>query len=112
MAHTKITFNNTVNQSAQVGDMVYISDVLTGGITSEPKQAGKILEVAQNHIIIDKDVNVVPVITSGMFILFSKPIEVNNSSLKGYYADVTFENYSNKYAELYAISSEASLSSK
>ena len=112
MAHTKINFNNTINHSAQIGDMVYVSNILTGGITSEPKQAGKILEVKENHIIINKDVSVEPIITPGMFILFSKPIEINNSSLKGYYADVTFENNSNKYAELYSIGSEIAISSK
>ena len=47
-----------------------------------------------------------------MFLLFSKRTEVNDSSLTGYFADVTLENYSNKYAELYMISSETTLSSK
>ena len=112
MAHTKINFNNTVNASAQVGDTVYVSSVLAGGITSEPIEAGAIIDVQQNHVIIDKDIGTAPIITSGMFILFSKPTEVNDSSLKGYFADVTFENYSNKYAELYSISSEAVVSSK
>jgi hypothetical protein len=47
-----------------------------------------------------------------MFMLFSKRTEVNDSSLKGYFADVTFKNYSSEYAELYSISSEVTASSK
>jgi len=112
MAHTKINFNNAINHSAQVGDMIYVSNVLAGGITSEPQQAGEILEVQGSYIIIDKDVSVIPIIESGMFILFSKPIEINDSSLKGYYADITFENDSKKAVELFAISSEVNDSSK
>ena len=55
---------------------------------------------------------------SQAFIFFAKPIEVNKGSLKGYYADVTLTNSADpntgamKYVELFAISSEASLSSK
>ena len=47
-----------------------------------------------------------------MFVLFSKKIEANQSGLKGYYADVTFENYSNTAVELFAISSDVTASSK
>ena len=43
---------------------------------------------------------------------FSKPIHINESGLKGYYADVTFRNPSKERAELFAISSEAVISSK
>ena len=38
--------------------------------------------------------------------------ELNESSVKGYYADVTLENHSNKRAELFAISSDVVPSSK
>ena len=108
---TKITFDNPINPSLQVGDAVYVSDI-TDGITSEPVYAQKVLEVGGTYIIIDKDPTVIPVITSGQYILFAKSIEINESSLKGYYADVTFENSSNTKTELFAISSEAVASSK
>ena len=45
-------------------------------------------------------------------ILFSKSIKVNESGIKGYYADVTLENHSKKRVELFAISSEVVPSSK
>ena len=107
----KINFNNTVNYSMQVGDVAYVSSV-NGSVTTEPISVGTIIDVKPSYIIIDKDPATYPVITSGMFMLFSKRTEANDSSLKGYYADVTFENYSNTYVELFAISSETSVSSK
>ena len=109
---TKITFDHPLNPSLQVGDAVYVSDILAGGITSEPVFTALALEVGLNYVTIDKDIAVNPIITSGQFILFSKHIQVNESSLKGYYANVTFKNSSNKNTELFAISSEVVLSSK
>ena len=112
MAHTKIFINNTIhNLSLQVGDIAYVSTV-SNNIASEPIKAGLILDVQPSYIIIDKDPSTSPIITPSMFLLFSKRTEVNDSSLTGYFADVTLENYSNKYAELYMISSETTLSSK
>ena len=112
MPTTKIDFSHSINPSLQVGDYAYVSNILPGGITSEPVFAQKVLEIAGSYIIIDKDPASDPEITAGQYILFSKPIEVEESSLKGYYADVTFENSSNKKTELFAISSEVVPSSK
>lgn len=108
----KINFNSIINSSLQVGDNAYVSEVLPNGITREPISVGTIIDVKPSYIIVDKDPATYPVITAGMFMLFSKRIEVNDSSLKGYYADVTFKNYSSEYAELFAISSEIAISSK
>ena len=81
----EISFNQqALNQSIQVGDNVWV------------------LNIDSNGGNIDVD----------MFLLFSKPIQVNESGLKGYYADVTFTNTSKEYAELFAISSEVVVSSK
>ena len=112
MAQTKINFSNTINSSLQVGDIAYVSEILSNGITKEPEYVGKIVSVTPSYIIVDKDITTPPVILDGEFVLFSKPIEVNESGLKGYYADVTFENSSHTYAELFAISSEVAPSSK
>tara|TARA_R110002012_G_C11509866_1_gene598304 strand:- start:346 stop:678 length:333 start_codon:yes stop_codon:yes gene_type:complete len=107
----KINFNNTVNSSLQVGDAAYVSNV-NGVVTTDPIFAGTIIDVKPSYIIIDKDPATYPVITSGMFVLFSKHTEANDASLKGYYANISFENYSNSYVELFAISSEITASSK
>ena len=108
---TKITFNNPINTSLQVGDAVYVSNVVDG-IVSEPVYAEKVKEVGAGYVIIDKDPTTTPVITTEQYILFQKDSEINESSLKGYYADVTFENSSNMKTELFAISSEVAPSSK
>ena len=112
MPNTKIFFNNQINSSVQVGDMAYVADVGFGGVTTDPVLAGLIISIAPSYIIIDKDPLVLPTIDNTKFILFAKRIEANESRLKGYYADVTFQNYSNKYVELFAISSDIALSSK
>ena len=110
---TQIEFDNPINTSLQVGDWAYVSDILAGGVIGTPQFTdAKILKIEPGLIWIDKDPAVAPIITSGQYILFAKNINVNESSLKGYYADVTFENSSNKKTELFAISSEVALSSK
>ena len=44
--------------------------------------------------------------------MFQKDVKVNNTSLLGYYAEVTLKNNSTEQAELFALSSEAIPSSK
>jgi len=53
-----------------------------------------------------------PVLSSSSFIMFKKNEIINNSGLKGYYAEVNFKNNSIEKAELFAVSSEISQSSK
>ena len=65
-----------------------------------------------SYIIVDKDIATHPVITPGMFVLFSKKTEVNDSSLKGYFAEATFTNSSLAKQELFAVGSEVTISSK
>ena len=114
MDHTKITFEHSLNPSLQVGDEVYFSQTSSGPILGAPIFAGKVYSIFRqnNYIVINKDPAIAPTINEGDFILFSKDIVANESSLKGYYADVTFENSSNTKTELFAISSEVALSSK
>jgi hypothetical protein len=110
MAQTKINFSDTINSSLQVGDIAYASEVLPNGITKAPNLIGIIIEVKLGYIIVEHAGSAT--VTQGMFMLFSKPTEANDSSLKGYFADVTFKNYSSEYAELYSIGSEVTASSK
>jgi hypothetical protein len=53
-----------------------------------------------------------PVLNSNSFIMFKKNEVINNSGLKGYYAEVNFKNNSIEKAELFAVSSEIVESSK
>ena len=119
---TKIEFDTPVNRSLQIEDHAYVSSVKTvnnnaHGYTtnttiSDPVYAGRIVIIGNGFIVIDKDPTALPIINIDDFISFSKDNRVNESSLKGYYADVTLENSSNKKAELFAVSSEVVPSSK
>ena len=108
---TKIEFANPINSSLQVEDMVYVSST-TNGIIGTPTITAKVVEISSHYILIDQDNTSGTVINNGDYILFAKNIHANESGLKGYYADVTFENSSNTKTELFAISSEVALSSK
>ena len=99
-----------LNSSVQVGDIVYYS-TSADGVLSDVTKVGNILSfTSSGYINVNADDSVT--IPENAFILFSKPIKINESSVKGYYADVTLENHSNKRAELFAISSEVVPSSK
>ena len=110
MAEKKFSFNNPINSSVQVGDKAWYSKLISGVIHGEPQELGEIISIESGSIIVD--VIGTTSVAGGDFFLFSKPSEVNESSLKGYYADVTFKNSSKTYAELFAISSEVAPSSK
>ena len=118
MDHTKITFDFPINTSLQVGDYIYFSEPNADEndpTLGDPVLAGKVHRIENDYIVIDRDPNIDPIpsaILNPPFILFAKNININESSLKGYYADVTFENASNKKCELFALGSEIGLSSK
>ena len=69
----KITFDHPVNSSLQVGDAIYVSDIVDG-ITSEPVYVQKVIELGGTYIVVDKDPAVTPIITNGQYILFAKSI--------------------------------------
>lgn len=103
--------SNQVNSSMQIGDTAYACSVDSDGIVSnQPAAIGLITNIVGSTISVDDSLGGTP--STDDFFFFSKAIEANESSLKGYYADVTFKNESKKYAELFAISSEVSPSSK
>ena len=107
-----LSFDNQINSSAQVGDTAWVSTVAAGIVYGEPEKLGKITNIQSGSIEVDASDTVTIDDSGNYFLLFSKPIEVNESGLKGYYANVTFENSSKTYAELFAISSEVVPSSK
>ena len=117
MALENLKFENTLNNSLQVGDSVYYAEVMldangseVAGVTTTPLFLGTVSQIYGNSI--DVEVSNTGLVSVGAFILFSKSIKVNESGIKGYYADVTLENRSKKRVELFAISSEIALSSK
>ena len=116
-----INFDTPVDSSLQVGDMLHYAPITQNvdsahtsvkGIISKPLAAGKVAIISHQEGLVYYTPNAQLQPTIGDFILFSKPIQHDESSLKGYYADVTLVNSSNKRAELFAVSSEIALSSK
>lgn len=116
----EITFNKKRNSSLQVHDVLYYATVVNG-VTTKPEVWGEIVDMydetsssfkimtTPNSYIVS---NYTAIINDNTYFLFSKNIKVNESGLKGYYADVTFQNHSKKRAELFAIGSEIVISSK
>ena len=123
MADITLKFNNiTINNSLQVGDKAYYSNIGTSpnsdieySIASDtPIYIGTVKEISSNNIVVTTDSNTgtLPTGTSSEFAMFQKSSEVNVSSLSGYYASVTLSNNSDEKAELFTLSSEVSISSK
>jgi len=109
---TQITFDFPINSSVQLGDTMYYAPPAVFGITSQPKPCGTItqLDFSQNTIVVNEDVTD---LTNGVgYFLFAKNIIANETSLKGYYADIKFRNNSTKKAHLFSIGSEVVFSSK
>ena len=114
VAETQTSSGNTVytpiNSPVQVGDLVHYA-IDSGGVLSATTQVGVITGFTQSgYINVSADDGIT--IPTNAFILFSKPIQINESSVKGYYADVTLKNSSTKRAELFALSSDVVPSSK
>ena len=111
---TQLNFDYEINSSLQVGDTLYFTPPPTQGVTAKPKEAGVVTNVLHASGAVSYEPSAISPTqpTLGDYILFSKPIQVNESSLKGYYADVTFVNRSTKKAELFAVSADIALSSK
>lgn len=112
---TKINFDTAINSSLQVGDTLYYTTSITDNITSTPLIVGVVTKILRSSGDIVVAGNILqPLIApdTKLYFLFEKDIRANESSLKGYYADVTFANRSTKKAELFAVSSEIALSSK
>jgi len=126
MATTNLEFTK-LNASLQVGDYVFSSSTQVNGaysvqgvssfingdiqlgrvksITDPVNNTGYVVEVELN------DANVLP--STADYFYFVKDSRVNKSGVKGYYAEVKFENTDNaKKSELFAISTEITESSK
>ena len=114
MALTINLTNDINNASLQIGDTAYYvaGATLTNGITSatdSPEMIGEITGITGSSIIVNDPYDTPPV---EAFIMFQKDRSVNNTSLLGYYAEVKLSNNSTEKAELFALRSEITQSSK
>ena len=100
--------------SLQVGDVVYFQTPNTAG-NFTTINTSTIEEFGTVSAITDFTLTVAPTVNTpspGDYVLFAKNRLVNTSSLRGYFANAKFENDSIELAELYAVSSEITESSK
>jgi len=106
--------SNIDNASLQIGDTAYylettsLSDLNQQQVGGNPIQLGRIDQIGSDFIVVDT--NTAPPIDA--FIMFLKNNVVNNGRLKGYYAEVEMVHTGPQPAELYAVSSEVTGSSK
>tara|TARA_R100000656_G_scaffold1161_2_gene2257 strand:- start:1272 stop:1658 length:387 start_codon:yes stop_codon:yes gene_type:complete len=122
-----IPFNDPINISVQVRDIVYAIPVSLAGSAAnsfKKENLSQALEIGWVWRINNQeglDPNIIPsldvvqtsgnVPTSGDFIMFSKSKAVNTSGILGYYAEVTLKNYSLKDIELFSVGTGIAISS-
>ncbi len=122
MPSITVNFNNDLNESVQLGDIMYYVNPSVETLqdsTEIPFNESSIVEVgvitAINYAtnVITADIaNSTPLPTGSSFFLFSKDNRVNMSSLLGYFAEIEFSNNSTVKAELFSVGSEVFESSK
>ena len=115
MATMILTFLQSVNITAQPGDMVYFTDDPEGeaiypiGPIASVTASAEGVEGATLNVTTTPSVNR-PNVNS--FIFFVKDNEANSSALLGYYMDIELRNDSPKYAEVFSSCTEFFESSK
>ena len=135
MSFIKIDFPNKLNCSVQTGDIIFASPMSTvsgiahvgmGNNDTNTISLGTVVEFLENSIKVDNSVNGDDITSSSIynlstnqiastldiFISFVKNPIANESSLKGYYADITLTNNSSEKTELFSVTSEIAPSSK
>ena len=112
MPTIELTFNEDINVSVQIGDIIYFTVTNLNGVHNT---AGAIVELGYvtaingNTITVDY---IAALPQPGDFIMFAKDRSVNMSSLLGYFAKFRIKNNSTEKAEMYSISVDVAESSK
>ena len=114
----RINFDKKINDSVQVGDELYQSDI-SSGVSTSHTLVGEITGIGEKYIDV-ADGNAPTGFTTAdvdggaitPFFTFQKPIEYNTSGLKGYYAEIKLTNNNTSKQELFAVGSEVTMSSK
>ena len=120
MAKKIILKSDISNDSIQIGDTAYyvgsVSNNSSGFKIIDqneiPKPIGVITSVGGDFIIIEIPVCAETKPSADDFIMFQKDRKVNNTSLLGYYAEIKLINNSTEKAEMFALSSDITASSK
>ncbi len=121
MPSITVNFNNTLNESVQIGDTLYYATPTTETMQGDPNQpfSESIIEVGEitainyaTNVITANIANSTALPTTSSFFLFGKDNRVNMASLLGYYAEVEMCNNDTIKAELFSVGSEMFESSK
>jgi len=104
MAKIRLGFDNNINASLQIGDILYfIKD-------GKNVEIGDVTNIDGNNITANIS-STAPRPNEGDYFFFAKDNTINSSGMLGYYANTKLVNTSEEKAELYAINSEINLSS-
>lgn len=117
-----VTFTNELNESVQLGDVLYYVNPASETMQGTPSpilNSNTVVEVGvitainyATNIITANIANSTALPTGTSFFLFSKDNRANMASLLGYYAEVEMSNNSTIKAELFSVGSEIFESSK
>jgi hypothetical protein len=130
----RINFTQSINDSAQVGDILYFANVSpTDNQTNSPvTEIGPITAIGENFVEVDNgapvgwteteiDTGFTNVVVDGATVsvpvapplfMFQKDSQSNVSTLVGYFSNVRLQSGSNGKVELHSIGSEIFVSSK
>ena len=122
MASITVSFTNELNESVQLGDVLYYVNPASETMQGTPSpilNSNTVVEVGAitainyaTNIITANIANSTELPTGTSFFLFSKDNRANMASLLGYYAEVEMSNNSTIKAELFSVGSEIFESSK
>ena len=115
MATMTVQFANTVNITAQPGDIVYFTDDPEGEVIYPIGPIASITDTGTPNVRNKINITTTPSSnrpTTSSYFLFAKDNEANSSSLLGYYMDIELRNDSPKYAEVFSSGTEFFESSK
>lgn len=130
MAVINITFDH-LNTSLQIGDTIsfvsagaiqsnflvsansYVESFFFSDSMNSSNVLGTVIDIitSSNTVVIDAPQGSMGALASDYF-FFTKNIQINQSSLKGYFLEAKMSNSSHKKAELFSLSSEVTPSSK
>tara|TARA_Y100000592_G_scaffold45306_1_gene71858 strand:+ start:10 stop:2157 length:2148 start_codon:yes stop_codon:yes gene_type:complete len=114
LSGNRLHFSIPINSSLSIGDKIYSNNV--NSVNGSPtinvdnlNYIGEVIYIGEDYIDVSTDGGVA---NTNSFVYFAKNQKVNSSSLKGYYASVTFSNESTEKIELFSIGSEVTESGK
>ena len=117
----RINFTQPINDSAQVGDILYFTSVDAANIAApDPIEIGPITEIGNNFVVVDGPSQTpagltVAEIEAGALpplFMFRKDGQANISTLVGYFAEINLTQNATDRRELFGIGSEVFISSK